>query len=66
MKVSKKSSEIEAISTHKGTYKVKRLSFGIKSTPAEFNRIMDKILKKVTKTIAYFNDIIIHKFTERR
>ena len=53
-------SEIQTISTHKGTFKMNRLSFEIKTTPAEFNRIIDQVLREVHKTEAYFDDIIVH------
>lgn len=58
--VDEESSKIQTISTHQGTYKVNRLSFGIKTAPSEFNRIINQILLEVPKTEAYFDDIIIH------
>lgn len=54
------SSEIQTISTHKGTFRMNRLSFGIKTAPAEFNRIIDQILRDVPKTESYFDDIVVH------
>nr|XP_023024869.1 uncharacterized protein K02A2.6-like [Leptinotarsa decemlineata] len=42
IKVDEKSSEIQTISTHRGTYRMNRLSFEMKTTPSEFNRIMDQ------------------------
>ena len=51
--VDEQSSEIQTISTH-------RFSFGIKTAPADFNRIMDQILRDVKKTEKYFDDIIIN------
>lgn len=58
--VDEKSSEIQTISTHRGTYRMNRLSFGIKTAPSEFNRIIDQILRDIPKTESYFDDIIIH------
>ncbi|XP_017478638.1 PREDICTED: uncharacterized protein K02A2.6-like [Rhagoletis zephyria] len=58
--VDKQSSIIQTISTHRGTYRMNRLSFGIKTAPAEFNRIVDQILRDVPKTESYFDDIVIH------
>lgn len=52
------------MSTHRGTYKVNRLSFGIKTAPSEFNRIINQILHDIPKTEAYFDDIIIHGATK--
>lgn len=37
-----------------------RLSVGIKTAPAEFNRIIDQILWQVPNSEFYFEDIIIH------
>ncbi|KAB0798042.1 hypothetical protein PPYR_09035 [Photinus pyralis] len=45
--VDEKSSKIQTVTTHRGTYIVDRLSFGIKSAPSEFNRILDSILENV-------------------
>ncbi|GBN15688.1 Retrovirus-related Pol polyprotein from transposon 412 [Araneus ventricosus] len=39
LQTDEESSIIQAISTHRGTYKMNRLSFGIKTAPSEFNRI---------------------------
>lgn len=36
------------------------LSFGIKTAPFEFSRILSQILKGVPKTEAYYDDIIVH------
>ena len=37
-----------------------RLSFDIKTAPSEFNRIIDQILRDITKTESYFDNIIVH------
>lgn len=63
LQVDEESSKIQTISTHRGTYRMNRLSFGIKTAPSEFNRILSQILKGVPKTEAYFDDIIIHGST---
>ncbi|XP_019876992.1 uncharacterized protein K02A2.6-like [Aethina tumida] len=44
------SSIIQTISTHRGTYRMNRLSFGIKTAPAEFNHILNQILTGLSKT----------------
>lgn len=62
--VDSKSSQIQAITTHKGTYAVNRISFGIKVGPAEFNKVLDKILQGLPKTEAYFDDLIVHGSTK--
>lgn len=62
--VDQQSSSIQTISTHRGTYNMNRLSFGIKTAPAEFNRIMDQILRDSPKTEFYFDDIVVHGSTK--
>lgn len=51
---------IQTISTHRGTYRMNRLSFGIKSAPSTFNRIMDQILNGLHGVSKYFDDIVIY------
>jgi len=51
---------IQTISTHRGTFQVNRLSFGIKTAPSEFHRILDQILTGLNGVTTYFDDIIIH------
>lgn len=63
LQVDEESSKIQTISTHRGTYRMNRLSFGIKTAPSEFNRILSQILNGVPKTEAYFDDIIVHGCT---
>ena len=60
VKVDEESRAIQTISTHRGTYQMNRLSFGIKTAPSEFNRILEQILQGLEGTLSYFDDIIIH------
>ncbi|XP_054275642.1 uncharacterized protein K02A2.6-like [Macrosteles quadrilineatus] len=62
--VDKESSEIQTMSTHKGTFLMNRLSFGIKTAPSEFNRILSQILNGLNKCEAYFDDIVVHGATQ--
>ncbi|BES92812.1 Hypothetical Protein NTJ_05622 [Nesidiocoris tenuis] len=64
IKCDDQSSKIQTITTHKGTYRMNRLSFGIKTAPAEFNRIMDQILREIPKCEYYFDDIVVHGETK--
>ncbi|GBN76577.1 Retrovirus-related Pol polyprotein from transposon 17.6 [Araneus ventricosus] len=64
LQTDEESSIIQTISTHRGTYKMNRLSFGIKTALAEFNRVIDQILNGLPKTIAYFDDIVVHGKTK--
>jgi len=49
LRVTPESSIIQTITTHKGIYKMNRLSFGIKTAPAEFNRILIKFCQAYKK-----------------
>ncbi|UYV77120.1 K02A2.6-like [Cordylochernes scorpioides] len=60
LRTDEESSIIQTISTHRGTYRMNRLSFGIKTAPAKFNRVIDQILQGLNKTISYFDDILVH------
>lgn len=64
--VDDESKVIQTISTHRGTYKMNRLSFGIKTAPSEFHRILDQILNGLEGVATYFDDIVIagQTFTE--
>ncbi|GBN15280.1 Retrovirus-related Pol polyprotein from transposon 17.6 [Araneus ventricosus] len=53
------SSIIQTISTHRGTYKMNRLSFGIKTAPSEFNRIQTRCFYYYP--IPYINSFIKNK-----
>lgn len=57
------SSEIQTITTHIGTFKIHRLSFGIKTAPAEFNRIIVQILRSLKGVVSYFDDIVVFGVT---
>ncbi|KAI5731266.1 hypothetical protein M8J77_007169 [Diaphorina citri] len=66
LKVDEESSTIQTISTHRGTFRMNRLSFGIKTAPSDFNRILCQILKGLQGVEAYFDDIIIHGSTREQ
>ncbi|XP_018401810.1 PREDICTED: uncharacterized protein K02A2.6-like [Cyphomyrmex costatus] len=57
--VDEESKIIQTISTHRGTYKMNRLSFGIKTAPSEFHRILDQILSDLDGITTYFDDIVV-------
>ena len=65
IQVDKESSQIQTLTTHRGTYSMNRLSFGIKTAPSEFNRIIDQILSGLPKTLSYFDDILVHGTTRK-
>ena len=53
------SAKIQTISTHRGTYIVKRLNFGIKTAPNEFHSFIDQFVQELEGVVAYFDDLII-------
>lgn len=63
MTVNEESSIMQAISTHKGIYKVKRLMFGVKVAPNTWQRFMDQMLNDLDGVTCFFDDIIIQGST---
>ncbi|KAK9685176.1 hypothetical protein QE152_g38246 [Popillia japonica] len=53
MTVDEASAMMQAISTHKGVYKVKRLMFGIKTAPGAWQRYMDQILQDLEGVVCF-------------
>lgn len=60
IEVDEESSQIQTISTHRGTFKVNRLSFGVKNGPADFNNILDQIIRGLDGVEKYFDDFLVH------
>lgn len=50
---------LQVINTHKGLYRCNRLTFGIASASAIFQRNIEKILQGIPHTIPFQDDIII-------
>ena len=48
-----------AISTHRGLYQYTRLPYGVASTPAQFQKVMDTILQGIPGVLCYIDDILI-------
>ncbi|BES87325.1 Hypothetical Protein NTJ_00130 [Nesidiocoris tenuis] len=59
VQVDEESQIIQTMSTHRGTFAMRRLSFGIKTAPAEFHRILDQILSGLGGVTSYFDDVVI-------
>lgn len=59
MQVDDDGAAMQAISTHKGSYKVKRLMFGVKVAPNVWQRFMDDILRDLEGVSCFFDDIQI-------
>lgn len=54
------SSKIAALSTHRGTYRVKRLMPGLATAPSIYHAVMAPIYNGLEGCVAYFDDILIH------
>jgi len=54
------SAVIQTVSTHRGTFKLNRLGAGIKTAPAEFHKILHRVLKGLKGIVMYFDDILVH------
>ncbi|CAF1073579.1 unnamed protein product [Brachionus calyciflorus] len=54
------SKEKTAFSTPDGHYQFKRLPFGLKNTPAQFSRMMNRFFENKSYCEVYLDDIIIH------
>ena len=55
----RESQQFVSINTHRGLYRYKRLSFGIASSPALFQRTMDIILQCLDHVASIQDDILI-------
>lgn len=57
------SSKMQALSTHKGFYKVNRLMFGVKVAPSLWQKFMDNILQGVDGVQCFFDDLLVQGST---
>ena len=60
------SKSLTTINTHKGLYQWTRLPYGVASSPAIFQGIMDKILQGLHQVVWYLDDILITGETEEQ
>jgi len=54
---------LHGVQVNRSPYRMNRLSFGIKTAPGEFNRIIANILQGLKGVESYFDDIFIHGTT---
>lgn len=54
-----KSQRLCAWSTHIGTFKIKRLPFGIKTAAAIFQKTMENLLRDISNVVVYQDDITV-------
>lgn len=62
--MNKGTSEILTITTIKGLFRVKRLSFGVSVAPLIFQQSMDCMFSDLERVITYLDDILITGLTE--
>jgi transposase InsO family protein len=53
------SRDYTAFVTHLGTYRFKKLPFGLANSPAIFNRIVSDVLRDIPNVLAYFDDVLV-------
>ena len=53
------SQQYVTINTHRGLYRYKRLPYGVASSPAIFQKVMDTILQGLPRVICYIDDLLI-------
>ncbi|XP_033741736.1 uncharacterized protein LOC117328321 [Pecten maximus] len=61
--LSQDSQEKSAFVTEFGQYQFKVMPFGMKTAPATFARMMDRLLAGVEHVVAYFDDIVVYSDT---
>ena len=54
-----KSSELLTVNTRQGLFRSKRLCFGVKTTTAQFQRVMDAILSGIEGVMVRVDDILV-------
>ena len=59
LEVDKESEELLTVNTHMGLYRYKRLAYGVSSSPAIFQSVMDKILSGIPYVVCRIDDILI-------
>lgn len=53
------SQKLAVINTHKGLFKYRRMTFGLKPAPAKFQKIIDKMIAGLPGVAAYLDDVIV-------
>lgn len=62
--VDQESSELLTVNTHRGLFRVTRLPFGLSSSPAIFQRIMDGLVAGIPGVVVFIDDLLITAPTE--
>ncbi|XP_047987904.1 uncharacterized protein K02A2.6-like [Leguminivora glycinivorella] len=66
MVMDEESALLQTLSTHKGTFKVNRLMFGVKVAPSLWQKFMDQLLMGIEGVKCFFDDIIIQGSSEEQ
>lgn len=64
VELDEESKQYLTINTPKGLYRLNRLPYGVASSPAIFQRIMDQVLQGLKRVVCYLDDILITGTTE--
>ena len=59
MELTEESQSIVTVNTHKGLFQYKRLPFGVVSSPAIFQRVMENVLQGIPNVCVYLDDILV-------
>ena len=59
MPLDEEPAKLVVVNTHQGLYQYTRLSFGVASAPAVFQRAMDTILRGIPQVICFLDDILV-------
>ncbi|KAK7575685.1 hypothetical protein V9T40_011971 [Parthenolecanium corni] len=59
IRVDPETAKMQALSTHRGTFIVKRLYFGTKVAPNLFHQFIDQVVQNLPGTVAYFDDLLV-------
>ncbi|EGT56984.1 hypothetical protein CAEBREN_22921 [Caenorhabditis brenneri] len=59
VELDEESQKVVVINTHKGLFKYKRMAFGLKTAPAIFQKIVDKMIAGIPGVAAYLDDVIV-------
>ena len=64
MPLKEEARKLTTINTHRGLYQWNRLPYGVASSPAIFQEIMDKVLQGLPAVVWYLDDILVTGTTD--
>ncbi|KAI0220756.1 hypothetical protein LSAT2_027760, partial [Lamellibrachia satsuma] len=64
MQLDEQAKQYVAINSHRSLYTYNRLPFGLNSAPAIFQRVVDNLIKNITHTTVYLDDVLVTGLTE--